>query len=199
MLHSQLSAVLGRLSELFLDKDPAIRGSVHKLLKFVFPQISAPQIAPFFPMLSAHLCCAMTHIQDEIQVDSLTVLDLCLEHFPSLVTTNTSQLLPNFVEQISRRSQTGKSGSSGSAERSLLVNPGSRISSHKWRIKVLERLHKFLLALQNETRDDSSMSKDVEDTAQSRVVYYKAGEPLNVVPLGSCAVGSFSSLGFKLR
>ena len=190
LLHSHLSTILGRLCELFLDKDNVIRSTVHKLLRFVLPQVSTRQIAPFFPVLSAHLCCAMTHIEDSIQLDSLTVLDLCLENFPALVTGSTSQLLPNFVEQISRCRQSG----SGSAERSLLVNPDSKMSSMKWRVKVLDRLHRFLKALSDRLPGRSSACK-----VGDKQVNCGANKPVFVLPLGSSSVLTQQSTGFRLR
>ena len=51
-----------------MDDDAVIRKSLCKFLRAAFSVISANQIAPFFNVLSAHLCCAMTHIHDDIQV-----------------------------------------------------------------------------------------------------------------------------------
>ncbi len=51
-----------------------MRQSVQRLYKQIMPHVSSDMIGPFFPILSAHLCCAMTHIHDEIQLDSLSLL-----------------------------------------------------------------------------------------------------------------------------
>lgn len=141
-LHSHLPLVLDRLASLCVDKDAAVRSAVNKLFKFILPKIACSQIAPFFPVLSAHLCCAMTHIDDAIQTDCLTLVDLLLDHYPALVTSTHSNLLPNFIQMISSHTLTGNKAGSG---RSLLVNPSSKLSSHKWRGKVLARLHRYVI------------------------------------------------------
>ena len=51
-----------------------MRAALLRLLRHVMPEVSSNQIAPFFPVLSCHLCCAMTHIHDDIQLDSLALL-----------------------------------------------------------------------------------------------------------------------------
>ena len=103
------NSIAERCSELFMDKDPVVRQTVQKVLRLVFIEVSSIQIAPFFPILSAHLCCAMTHINDDIQQDSLVILDLCLENCPELVTASSNKIMPNFIEQISRQTQTSNS------------------------------------------------------------------------------------------
>lgn len=137
-----LAAIVERTAQLFVDKDPVVRSSVIKLLKIVFTPLAVKHISPFFRVISAHLCCAMTHIDEGIQVDSLHLLDLLLDHFPTLVVSNSSQILPNFIEQISRCKLSTKSGSS-----SLSINPHLKMASHKWRAKVLTRLYKLLSAI----------------------------------------------------
>ncbi len=57
-----------------LLQDAAVRQSVQRLYKQIMPHVSSDMIGPFFPVLSAHLCCAMTHIHDDIQLDSLSLL-----------------------------------------------------------------------------------------------------------------------------
>ena len=118
-----------------------MRQGVIRLLKVYLPRVTEKQISPFFPLLCAHLCCAMTHIYDEIQLDSLLVLDILLETFPCLMVSKSNQVLINFVDQISRHQGHGK------GSRSLTTNPNSKTSSLKWRISVLNRLEKFLVAI----------------------------------------------------
>ncbi|ELT91176.1 hypothetical protein CAPTEDRAFT_37340, partial [Capitella teleta] len=141
VISSNLSLLLERVSELFVDKDAEVRSNVTKLLRVLFLGISLQNMSPFFSLLSAHLCCAMTHIYDDIKGDSLSILDLCLEHYPSLVTADSSRILENFLEQISAKSNTNKK------QRTLLVNPNNKLTSQKWRLRVLQRIHSFLRAL----------------------------------------------------
>ena len=51
-----------------MDDDGVIRKSLCKLFRVEFNLVPSTQMAPFFGVLSAHLCCAMTHIHDDVQV-----------------------------------------------------------------------------------------------------------------------------------
>ncbi|XP_052246793.1 testis-expressed protein 10 homolog isoform X1 [Dreissena polymorpha] len=162
LIDGHLPDIIEKSAEMFSDKDSTVRrGAVKHLLKLVFPVISEKQIAPFFPLVSAHLCCAMTHINDDIKMDSLAVLDLLLDHFPKLMVTKSSQVLTNFIEQISRQQGQGQS-------RSLTINPSSGTSSMKWRLLVMSRLQKFLkavLVFHGENKDVASEGEcDVNKT-----------------------------------
>ena len=84
LTHSHLSPLLSCLAHIFIDKDAAVRASVHRLLRLILPRVSSAQIQPFFFLLTAHLSCAMTHICDDVQVDSLAVLDLLVQFYPTL-------------------------------------------------------------------------------------------------------------------
>ncbi|XP_060065107.1 testis-expressed protein 10 homolog [Ylistrum balloti] len=141
LIRSHLAVVLERAASMFSDKDAAVRQADIKLLKTILPHISQRQISSFFPIISAHLCCSMSHIYDEIQADSLRILDLFIENFPQLVIGSSNQLLANFIEQIS------SSQTTGDKKRTLNVNPNRKTTSQKWRSTVLERLHKLLSAV----------------------------------------------------
>ncbi|KAL3832191.1 hypothetical protein ACJMK2_023854 [Sinanodonta woodiana] len=161
LMTSNLAAILEETSELFTDKDPAVRKAVIQLIRVFYSKISMKQIAPFFPLLKAHLCCAMTHIYDDIQVDSLQILDILLEFYPDLVINKSSDLFSNFIEQISRR-QSEKDKSS----RTLVSNPSSKMSTLKWRTSVLERLHKFLVGILNIHRRNRKEQMDINGNCE---------------------------------
>lgn len=114
--------------------------------RFLAQCVPAERAAPFFPLLSAHLSCAMTHIETGIQEDALKVLDVLLEHYPALLASRPTVLLTNFLELISHR-RSGGSSSGGSKrpqdtkERSwaLSVNPSKAVTGQQWRLTVLNR------------------------------------------------------------
>lgn len=83
----------------------------------------------------------MTHIDANIQEDSLLLLDNLLATVPYLVATNSSKILPNFFDLISKLRTDSKPG------RTLTVNLGNKITGIKWRIKVLNRLYGILDAV----------------------------------------------------
>jgi len=84
------------------------------------------------------------------RLDSLVVLDVLLEHCPSLVAGCAVRLLPNLVRLIAQPHQLGTSASSHHGQKSttsLLVNPNSRLSTQRWRVRVLQRLAAFFDAV----------------------------------------------------
>ncbi|XP_041366023.1 testis-expressed protein 10 homolog [Gigantopelta aegis] len=190
-----LSAILEKTSQLFTDKDLVVRQAVIRVLKVIFSSVSSNQIAPFFPLLSAHLCCAMTHIYEDIQRDSLNVFDLLLETYPDLVTNNSTQILPNFIAQISRDHGTGQSKSPGNRKdfgRSLAITPNSRMSVHRWRSGVLGRLHKLLTAILTSKVQDTE-----EDEKKNSVVKWQPSvETVQTFP--SYITSSWLTPGFML-
>ena len=129
------------------------------LLQLVLQATPNDSIAPFFPILSAHLSCAMTHIQEDIQMDSLAVLDLILQFYPRLLTAQSRQLLTIFVQQISQQKKKtfGWAENDGETENKLTIKPGSKISSHYWRQKV--RLLKAESHCSNNENDNDQYAK----------------------------------------
>ncbi|XP_072365034.1 testis-expressed protein 10 homolog [Scyliorhinus torazame] len=148
VISSHLSSILSDVATVFTDKDPTVRSATVQLLNFLAPRISGDQMAPFYPLVCAHLSSAMTHIVEGIQEDALRILDILLEHYPELLTEHSSVLLKNFLELIShqRLSKELKAGGKMSSWM-LSVNPNRRITSQQWRLNVLSRLRKFLQAI----------------------------------------------------
>ena len=135
LVTQNLSSLINNLTVLLTDKDDAVRKAGVTVLQHVMKSVSANQISPFFAIINAHICCAMTHITEAIQVDSLAVLDCILQLYPELVIPHSKELLTNFVHQISQQKKVvqGKKDMLGA---DLSVNPSSVMSSQKWRIKV---------------------------------------------------------------
>lgn len=138
--------VIDRTSCLFTHKDPSVRQAVIKFYRLILPKIPVSHIGAYFPLLSAQLCCGMTHIYDDIRMDSLFILDLLMESVPQLVVSQSNQILSNFIDQISRQRYGAKGGMMKNVSHSLSINPESKLSSQRWRTKVLKRLRKFLVA-----------------------------------------------------
>uniref|UniRef100_A0A8C9F3E3 Testis expressed 10 n=1 Tax=Pavo cristatus TaxID=9049 RepID=A0A8C9F3E3_PAVCR len=157
LIDAHLSNIISEAAAVFTDKDSGVRGAAVHLLQFLASKIRAEQIAPFFPLVSAHLSSAMTHISEGIQEDSLKVLDVLLEAYPALLTDRSSILLKNFVELISHQQLSKRLKSKEKLSWMLSVNPNRRVTSQQWRLNVLIRLKKFLQAVvdgSNEIEDE---------------------------------------------
>lgn len=117
-----------------IDIERDVRKECFKALNILLSTTSSDTIYPFFDILVSYLKCAMTHIQYSIQEDSLYLMDSLLKFLPSLVATNGDEIFSSFLNMISKLRSESKSG------RTLSMNLNSKITSVKWRTKVLDRL-----------------------------------------------------------
>ncbi|XP_026851901.2 testis-expressed protein 10 homolog [Electrophorus electricus] len=160
LVEQQASTVLPEVAALFTDKDGGVRVAATRLLRFLAQCIPAEHVAPFFPLLSAHLTCAMTHIAPGIQEDALRVLDVLLEHYPALLSQRHAVLLANFLELISQRRMGGAGGGArggaggdkgaGKGSYALSISTSRSVTAQQWRLTVLLRLSRFLQAVVEE-------------------------------------------------
>ena len=141
------------------DNEPSVRQSLLLLFCSIFPRVPQEKMAPFSPLIIAHLSCAMTHIYDDIQHDSLGFLELCLQCFPSLMVTSSSQMINKFIGMISHQDTLRLqrfNGLQGLPRPILTVNPKGKLSSLRSRLKVLQQLHAFLKAMESLSNSGSS-------------------------------------------
>lgn len=103
-------------------------------------QITTTEMGPLFEVVVRYFTCAITHIDPAIRSDSLRLLDIMLDEFPGLTVGYANILLPNFVNLISQ-----KDGSRQT--RTLSLNLDGKVTSEKWRAKVVGRLNRFFSAL----------------------------------------------------
>nr|XP_033785547.1 testis-expressed protein 10 [Geotrypetes seraphini] len=168
-----LSTIVSEVAAVFTDKDAVVRSAAVHFLHCLASKIPVDQIAPFFPLVSAHLSSAMTHIVEGIQEDSLKVLDVLLDKYPALLIDRSTMLLKNFVELISHQqlSRRVKSGDKFSAW-TLSVNPNRNLTSQQWRLNVLMRLKKLLqlLSLASADLEGDGLLEQRENTQSCRTV-----------------------------
>lgn len=147
-----LSSIIQGLSKLCLDIERNIRRESFKVLGLLFSSCTADTVEPFFDVLSSFLRCAMTHIQTNIQEDSLLMLDVLLTHTPRLVAVNSDKIFVSFLDMISKLKTDNKS------ERTLSVNLGSKMTSVKWRTRVLDRLLGMLSTMVTHRRQKARLN-----------------------------------------
>jgi len=179
LLEENLGIMIKRVAEKMTDGDPSVRQSLLLLFCFIFPLVPQERMAPFSSIVMAHLSCAMTHIYDDIQHDSLGFLELCLQYFPNLMVTSSSQLIQNFVGMISYQDTSGTKKSKGLQQKvgkGLSVNPKGKLSSLRSRLKVLQQLLAFLKALESSTKfcqaESSSTSMNHVDVSNSKPIFH---------------------------
>ncbi|EFA04998.2 Testis-expressed sequence 10 protein homolog-like Protein [Tribolium castaneum] len=150
-----LSLISQNASALIQDRERKVRRSAIKLLHAIVEKVSTATIRPFFNYFLTNLKCAMTNINKHIQEDSLLLLDALLEHQNLLIAENFDTIFPTFLTLIS------KSKNNLGTERSLSLNLEGKVSSVKWRIKVLTRLYGILSAL-TQTKTIKNLDKNEE-------------------------------------
>ncbi|XP_062570246.1 testis-expressed protein 10 homolog [Saccostrea cucullata] len=193
LLEHRLSQTIDRISQLMVDKDPVVRSALTKLFRQIVPSVPLHKMRPFFPIISAHVCCSMTHICEDIQRDSLQILDIFLEFYPSLIVDQSSQIIPNFIEQISHQNASKKLNAGG---RSLSVKPDGKIQAHKWRIQVLTRLGKLLSTLIESTGALNSGSV-IDEKEKVVKVMWREDEEVSYAPCPSHFQNVWTSPGCK--
>lgn len=137
----QLGAMLQGICQMALDVEKDVRRECFKALNLVFASQTPDLIAPFVHVITSYLRCAMTHINLQIQEDSLSLLDCLLLYAPTLVATNSDTIFTCFLDMIS------KLRTESSPQRTLTVNLGRKQTNVKWRSKVLDRLLGILKAI----------------------------------------------------
>lgn len=166
LLEQHLSRLLSEVAAVFTDKGDNVRSAATRVLKFIAQCVPSERVAPFFPLLSAHLSCAMTHIDTGIQEDAMKILDVLLEHYPALLAARPEVLLTNFLELISHRQGSGgtkKAQDTKGRTWALSVNPSRAVTSQQWQLSVLSRLGHFLQAVVEER---PVLEDDIFDTAE---------------------------------
>lgn len=136
-----LGAIIQGICQLALDLEKDVRRECFKALNLVFASQTCDLVSPFFNIVTSYLRCAMTHINIQIQEDSLSLLDCLLLYTPSLVALNSDSIFSCFLDMISKLRTESK------PERTLTTNLGRKLTSVKWRSKVLDRLLGILKAI----------------------------------------------------
>lgn len=133
-----LESIIKIVANLSLSIERVDRKECFKILDIICAQTSEQNLRPFFPILVTFLKCAMTHIKPTIQEDSLLMLDILLKHAPQLVAIEKDNILPPYLDMVSKMRVEDK------PERTLSLQLGNKITTMKWRKSVLERLIVFL-------------------------------------------------------
>jgi len=145
LVSSNLSPILAALMPVVQDRERKMRKLATACISEVMRHTPASSLAPLHSLLSAHLCCALTHIDPRIQQDALNTLDCLLEQAPSFIKDTAALLLPNCLDQISAKKQAqGSTEKKSSSGPHVAANLSETMSSLQWRLNVLSRIEKIL-------------------------------------------------------
>ena len=183
LLAPNFSKILLQVSPMLTDDAAQVRQAFCALLKHLFTCTTLENVRPFVPVIVAHLICGLTHVNEEIQFDSLKVFDLLLAQFPTLLLPDAHRLLPLLVRLISRQKQLAEaalSGGGGGGRNSLLSTiqkslshlrgssggsilastPHSRLAELDSRLKIFSQLCSFLEVILKSPSQPSSLTED---------------------------------------
>ena len=176
-LHQNLSVFIPKLLSKSVDVHFNVRKNFILCLEHVFKNVTDNEIQPFFPIIMAHLRCAMTHINDEIQADSLKLLDLCLGWFPSHFLENCEKVFQNLLDMVcqsqgsSLKNQTfAKRSVQKTVNRDMSMKPSGKISSLKTRKESLEKLLKIVSLVFQSKKTEEYSNETVDHVALPSVV-----------------------------
>jgi len=64
-----VAILLDAVGALFIDDERKVRSEARKLLKIVIDACKCVKsdVSPFFPLMTSRLCCAMTHVHEDIR------------------------------------------------------------------------------------------------------------------------------------
>lgn len=153
LVNSNLAFILTSLVPVTQDKERKLRRLAISLLPLVLSDVSPSLLTPLHSLLSAHLCCSLTHIDPRIQQDGLTMLDTLLDKAPGFIRSNYNFLLPNCLDQISNK-KVGEKGPS------VAANMTETMTALEWRVLVLTRVDRVLDTVVQE-KDESRISSTV--------------------------------------
>ncbi len=167
-----------------VDAECSVRYALCTLLKGVLSRVSSEQLEPFFQVLVAHLACGLTHINDQIQLDTLKVFDIVLAYFPRLFIPHASALLPLLAGLLTRQQTKLTAMKKAFA---LATIPNSELSIKSSRLEVFTQLSKFVGVLVEHLDADSGIATagsgklaqaPVVDTLNRRVLIGQDGAPM---------------------
>ncbi|KAK4878052.1 hypothetical protein RN001_010558 [Aquatica leii] len=148
----QLHNLLLGSTKLVLDSDSKVRRQAIKLVFELLAKVSNVKLVPFYEILVSYTSCAMTHLDVNIQEDSLLIIDAFLNYTPGLITKYHSRLFPNFLTLISKLRN-------NSTAQTLTTDLRLSVTALKWRMRVLYRLQAILRAIIKENTEKKVLVK----------------------------------------
>ena len=171
VLDDNLTLILSRLAPLLSERERKLRRAGVVILEFMLTKVKPCTLESLYPLLCAHLCCGLSHIDSDIQFESIRILDTIIESQPQFVVHHMNQILPNCMNQISSSAQSSsaqapsqnavKSNGKGSGMNiGVHDHIGGDVSALQWRSMVIERIRKMLLILHHVQKDRISLKFD---------------------------------------
>ncbi|KAF5284238.1 hypothetical protein FQR65_LT00238 [Abscondita terminalis] len=165
----QLHNLLLNSAKLFIDVDVKVRRQSIEILTKLLTKVSNNKVSPFFDILISYTACAMTHLDVNIQEDSLLIIDAYLNHIPLIISKSHLRLFPNFLMLISKLRH------ESTTSRTLATDLRLSTTTLRWRMNVLHRLHRILKSIVKDDveKKDSAPKILIKDVEGYSIPLYK--------------------------
>ncbi|RKP36553.1 hypothetical protein BJ085DRAFT_29091 [Dimargaris cristalligena] len=94
VIGEQLGVLVNSLVRLFVDDEPVIRKLVRGFCVDHFRALPESKLAAFYPIILAYTNSAMTHIDEEIRIDGLKLLNTWIEILPRYMGQYKQKIIP---------------------------------------------------------------------------------------------------------
>lgn len=101
LLIPNLNSLIYGLKSHLVNFDDNVRHSLYLLLKYIFQSIPSQYISPYMDILVAAVKCAITHVNQSIQIFGIRIMDLLITNYSQLLQGYTHQLLPCYLPLVS--------------------------------------------------------------------------------------------------
>lgn len=126
------------------DLDSDVRIALLNLLDFILTTTTPNEVEPYFLLLVNHLNCAMTHINEDVQLSSLKFLDVLIKYAPENMQVNYRLVLDNLLGLIVSYSKDSQS------KAKVTVVADGKFASRSSKNKVLQQVYHVLNILYGE-------------------------------------------------
>ncbi|KAJ1967604.1 rRNA processing protein, partial [Dispira parvispora] len=130
-LVQNLGAVVHALVRLFVDDEPVLRKLVRQFCQTHLAQVPLTGLAPFHSLIMAFTCSAMTHIEEDIRLDGLRLLDNWVDIFPTIMARYKATVLPIYFDML-RTDTRSQGGESSNSARATTTPRRARLGSQMW-------------------------------------------------------------------
>ena len=160
LCQENLSQLISTLFPLTSHIESRVRTASRSLIQSVLNKVPSQHLTPLNSVINAHVCCGLSHIDTNIQLDSLKLLDVIIESSPDLVIECHQRLLPNCLDQVSLK--VNKNNITGDASnRTLNKNLSGKITALQWRTNVLQRVYKILSLISSKSNKSQNDSGEI--------------------------------------
>ena len=145
LCEEKLSQLMPLIMSMNVQIESKVRIAARLVIQLIVAHVRSDQIVPLSDSIIAYLCCGLSHIDSDVQLDALKLLDIIIESCPGVIANGFKQILPNCLDQVSLKSK--------DSNRSLSNNVNSaKLTALQWRTQVLQRVLKIVKLMDNFSR-----------------------------------------------